>query len=114
MAIGATWQRIIIWLDDICGKCGLFRRLETILRGDDYCLCRNGNDDHDADGNQFDGIMQLRSFYVFNLHKVKLSKVFRLQPASTNAARTGIMKNGIIDFMCSMNLWPDPIFRHGV
>jgi hypothetical protein len=113
MAIGATWRKSI-WLDDICGKCGLFRGLETIIRSGDYCLGRNGNGDDDAGGHQFDVVMQFPSLYVFNLHKVKLSEVFRLQPTSANAAGTGIIKNGIIDFMCSLNLWPDPIFRHGV
>jgi hypothetical protein len=58
--------------------------------------------------------MQFPSLYVFNLHKVELPEVFRLQPASTNAPRTGIIINGIIDFMCSLNLWPAPIFRYGV
>jgi hypothetical protein len=100
MAIGATWQKII-WLDDICGKGGLFRGLETIVRSGDYRLCGNGNDDDDAGGNQFDVIMRLRSLYVLNLHKVELPEVFRLQPTSTNAAGTGIIKNGIIDFICS-------------
>ena len=113
IAIGATWQKIT-WLDEICGKCGLFRGFETIIRNGDYCLCRNGNGDDDTGGNQFDVIMQFRNLYVLNLHKIELPEVFRLHPTGTNTARMGIIKNGIVDFICSLKLWPDPIFRHGV
>jgi hypothetical protein len=56
MAMAATWQKRI-WLDDIGGKCGWFRGLETIIRGDDYCLGRKGCGDDKTGGNQFDVIM---------------------------------------------------------
>ena len=75
MAIGATCQNII-WLDDVCGKCGLFRGLESIIRGGDYCLCRNGNGDNDTGGHQFDIVMPFRSLSIFNLHKSPFSGCF--------------------------------------